>query len=281
MPRDHRRADVAHNYWSHSDPTPTEPPSNPGTACPGRCNTAWRAAENRLAESGTPHTLAARPGFPIWCPPCNTSIRGALGDMPELAVRLHLEVESGISATNDERVSGSRERALHQHQGAAFALEDIAGVLEDWEDAVRDQRNLAPRSTATAGQPKTVELAVRFLGRHLAWLLADHPDREASEEFGLEVLALHRKAQAMTRTGDVRPERCHGVSCPNCDLFALEWEVDKDTGVATGDVRCRVCKPEFVMTRDEYDRWVRMLGHEARHQRSAHRRALADVGRGR
>lgn len=273
-------------YWPHSDPNTPEPTpaaQHPSSGpCPGRCNSAWRAAEARRDGTGTPHTITPRAGHPVWCAPCTTGIRGAVGDMPELAVRLHLEIGAGTTTNgSDERVSGSRERALHEHQAAAFALEETAGFLADWEDTVRADRNLSPRTRGDRGHANTVAHSARFLLIHLAWLLTEHPEPDASEGFGRDLLALHRKAQAMTKTGEVRPERCEGVYCPNCDLYALEWEVDPDTGAATGDVRCRVCRPRFVMTPDEYRRWTRMLGHEAREQGYVTPQVLADAGLGR
>lgn len=288
MPRDHRNA---RPYWPHSQPEPeSEPAAATDTPCPGSCNRAWRAAEARKAEKGTEHTLKPRPGFPIWCPPCTTGIRGALGDMPELAVRLHIEIAAGTSATaldDDLNVSGSRERALHEHEATVFALEEIAGFVADWEDTVRTQRGLPPRTAdyTRAKQAKAVETSSRFLQRHLAWLLDEHPDiappgeeRLGGEGFGLDLLALHRKAQALTKTGDVRPEACDGVFCPNCDLRSLEWEVDDVTGAMTGYVRCRVCRPRFVMTSDEYYQWTKMEDHDARKRGLATRAVLVDAG---
>jgi hypothetical protein len=288
MPRDHR---AARPYWVHSDPEPAPETTAPdATPCVGRCNAAWRAAEQRKADRGTEHTLKPRAGYPIWCPPCATSIRGALGDMPELAVRLHVEISAGASATaldDDLNVTGSRERALHEHEAIVFTLEEAAGFLTDWEDTVRAQRDLPPRTSGhqQSKQAKAVETSSRFLQRHLAWLLDEHPDtapegdeRLASEGFGLDLLAMHRKAQAMTKTGEVRPEPCEGVFCPSCDLRSLEWEVDPDTNAATGYVRCRVCRPRFVMTADEYHQWTKMEDHDARKRGLATPAVLAKAG---
>lgn len=287
MPRDYRAAQPRH--WEHDNPAGPEV-STPQPACPGKCNAAWRAAENRKAEKGIEHTLQPRPGQPVWCPPCTTAIRGALQDMPELAVRLHIEIGTGATTAaleDDLNISGSRERALHEHQAPAFALEETAMFLADWENTVRSGLDL-PGGAETLdlrALARTVETSSRFLQRHLTWLLAEHPEsapegeeRQASEGFGLELLVLHFKAQGLTKTGEVRPEWCDGVFCPNCDLRALEWEVDPDTGSATGDVRCRVCRPRFVMTRDEYYQWTKMEDHDARKRGLATREALAVAG---
>jgi len=274
MPRDHR---AARPYWPH--PAPIQPAPEPAPAappCPGTCNNAWRAAEDRKERKATPHTLIPRPGQPVWCPPCATAIRGALSDLPELAVLLHMQILRATAA-DSEFVSGSRERPLHENESYALAVEELAAFLGDWEDTVREQRELAALRHYTDNHFVTIDNACRFLRAHLDWLLARHPDREASEGFGLELLALHRRAQGMTKSGEVRPERCDGVQCPNCDLRALEWEVDAD-GKGTGNVRCRVCRPKFVMTAEQYRQWTKMLDHDARAQGLATPQVLTYAG---
>jgi len=271
MPHDYR---AAPRYRTQPDPAP-EPPAD-ATACPGKCNAAHRAAEQRRTDTGRQHDLTPRPGQPVWCPPCTTAIRGALQDLPELAVRLHMQILRATPA-DTEFVSGTHQRPLHENEAYALAIEELATFLGDWEDTVREQRELAALRHYTDNHIVTIDNACRFLPRHLPWLLADQPDREASEGFGVELLILQRRAQAMTKSGDVRPEHCDGVACPNCDLRALEWEVDAD-GRGTGNIRCRVCRPKFVMTPQEYERWTRMLDHEARGQGLATPGVLASAG---
>ncbi len=243
----------------HQPDTAPEPETHTDApACPGRCNSGWRAAEARTAETGIRHDYEPRQGQPVWCPPCTTLIRGALCDTPELAVRLQIEIDSGAasSATEEEIVNGSKERALHEHQAPVFALEELSMWLADWEDTVRSVRHLPERHPQRT-QHKTVEVSSLFLRHHLDWILTEH-DREAAEGFGLELLGLHRKTQILTRTHDVLPERCYGVACPYCDKNALEWEVD-ELGMATGNVKCRKCRPILRMTPVEYERWTKMF----------------------
>lgn len=271
MPRDYR---APQPHRQHSEPAPPEQGA-PGADCPGPCNAAYRAAERRREERGTEHTLTARPGQPRWCPPCATAVRGALGDAPLLAVLLRQQVLYA-TGTEGEHVSGTRERPLHENEAYALLIDEIAMFLGDWEDTVREARTTALRHY-TDNPYVTIDNAARFLSRHLVWLLAHHPEPEASTGFGSDMLALHRRAQNMAKAGEVRPERCEGVACPNCGLNALEWEVDGQ-GRATGDVRCRVCRPVFVMTADEYAQWTRMLGHDARIRGLATAQVLADAG---
>lgn len=265
-------------YWIHSQPEPAPEPERipTGTPCPGTCNAAYRAAEQRRDTKGTTHTLTPRAGDPVWCRPCTTAIRGALADMPDLAVLLHLQVRFA-TAEDGEYVSGSKERALYPGDAYALAIEEIATFLSDWEDTVRRDRDL-PAQRPPGQRPGTVITnACMFLPRHLDWLLAEHPERDASEGFGTDLLTLHRRAQGMTKSAEVRPQCCDGVKCPVCDLSALEWEVDA-SGRATGDVRCRVCRPRMVMTAGEYEQWTKMLDHDARAQGLATPQVLADAG---
>jgi hypothetical protein len=276
MPRDHRRA--AQPYWPHSQPEPLpEPgPATTGEACPGFCNAAYRSAETRRETKGTPHTLTPRAGDPVWCRPCATAIRCALADLPNLAILLQLQV-TGATAEDGEHVSGSKERPLYPGDAYALTIEEIAVFLGDWEDTLRRDRNLSGKRRAQERVGAAIVHACTFLTRHLDWLLAQHPERDASEGFGTDLLALYRRAQSMTKSTEVRPQRCDGVKCPVCDLSALEWEVDT-AGRATGDVRCRVCRPAMVMTAGEYEQWTKMLDHDARKAGLATPRVLADAG---
>lgn len=243
------------------DPEQDQAPHYTDPICPGRCNSGYRFAEERYGTGG--HAYEPREGQPVWCPPCATRIRGALCDMPEIAVRLQLEIDSGTaaSASDEEFVAGSKERALHEHQAPAFTLEEIAGWLADWEDTVRQQCGLPDRQPQPT-QHKTVEASSWFLRHHLNWLLAE-ADHEAAEGFGIEILALHCKAQFLTKSQDVTPDRCHGVACPYCDGLCLEREVD-ELGMATGYIRCRRCRPILRLSPEEYRRWTGMLAADAR-----------------
>jgi hypothetical protein len=246
MPRDYRNAPpppLTPAEYQHPDSQP----------CPGRCNAGYRAAERTQAEDGKPHEVAPRYGQPVWCPPCATAIRGALQDLPELAVRLSMEINSGIGAAASEAqgiVAGTRERAVHEHQAATFALDELAEWVAEWEDKIRKARALPDREPHI-NPLHTVLRSSIFLRRHLAWVLAEHPEHDARLGIGKTLLTLYRRLQLMTKTQPVEPERCLGVRCPECDKLSLEYQLDKH-GVPTGYIRCRVCRPEFTMPAAEY-----------------------------
>ena len=198
--------------------------------------------------------LAPRAGDPVWCGPCARYLRGELDSLPYLAARLLLEMENATAA-GAEHVSGSKERPIHARERYAFCIDDIAGFLTYWAEAVREDRGLAP---SPAGRPRGVAITAdtRLLLIHFDWMICQHPEPAQSTEFGNDIRKLHRRATRLTHTHDVRPERCDGVACPKCDLLMLEHELDWQ-GRATGYIACAGCGD--LMTMAEYERWLKML----------------------
>lgn len=204
--------------------------------CPGRCNSAWRAAERRYETTGIDHDLEPYEGQPVWCAPCTTAIRTALADWPDLAARLVEEVESGVSAALVEYVSGSKNRPVHDHEAASFLLDEFAEWVGQWEATIRCELHLAARRAAS--NPRTaIRNATAFLLPHLDWHLAPAHDRfndvpadEVIAEFGLDLLRYHQRAQTLTGMQDPEPVRVVGVPCPICDYKALEHEVEAEPG---------------------------------------------------
>lgn len=231
MPTDYRRAAAQPN------PEPdTAPPDGP--PCPGTCNAAWRAAEKRRLERGTPNELTCRAGEPVWCPACATSIRGTLTDWPDLAALLTQEIESGVSAGLSEYVSGSKDRPIHDHEAPAFLLDEVAEYLAAWENTIRAGRQLPGRRwSAEHGDggrdlhrdpAGTIAATSVFLATHLDWVLRERPPGEESvaEDYGQMLLQYHRRAQNLTGSGQPEPVRVAGVPCPNCDRNSLEYELE-------------------------------------------------------
>jgi hypothetical protein len=240
---------VHHNIEPYRAPTRT----TSATACPGFCNARYRRAEQHAAAVGEPHDILPRAGDPVWCQPCTVRVLAALRDMPELAVRLQLEVENGTD-TAGEHVSGSRERPLHERQVPARLIEEIGHVLGAWRDDVCEHRNLTGPGVRLAPGP-AIGYNARFVERHFEWLMERH-DPAATEAFGQEILSLLRRAQRVTKTDEPRPVTCNGVPCPRCDMMALEHELHTD-GSETGYICCRYCPS--LLNRDEYERWTKLL----------------------
>jgi len=226
MPRDYRAQRAEHQ----PDPAPTTPDTPP---CPGSCNAAWRYAETRYLDTGIDHDIEARPGQPAWCPACAIEIRAALTDWPELAARLREEVESGASAALTEYVSGSKNRPVHDHEAASFLLDEFAEWIGEWEDTVRNDRELPVRRTPGPDPVRAITQACRFLTEHLDWHLGGRDLtqddlRGAVTDFGLELLAYRRRAQVLTGTQEIDPVRVIGVPCPICDRKTLEFEIESN-----------------------------------------------------
>lgn len=240
-------------YRIRSDPrAPSRQPGN-GPCC-GSCNAPWRSAERKRAETGEPHEKTARPGEPVWCGRCTDKIRAQLAALPELAAMLQLEIEHGTTNTS-EKVSGSRERPLHERQVPARLIEEIAEILAGWEDDIREHRDLSHRKTGLR-QGVTITAAARFLLAHHEWLMASHPALEAVVAFGHEIGYLHRRAQRAVKADDPRPVTCDGIACPGCDLKTLERELDH-AGRETGYTACRNCGR--LLTTPEYHQWTKLL----------------------
>jgi hypothetical protein len=210
-------------------------PDQPDTAgfCPGPCNSVFRAAERRREQSGAEHDLEPRDGQPVWCPACTTGIRAAVAEWPRLAALLIEEIESGTSAGMSEYVSGSKSKPVHDHEAASFLLDEFAAWISAWEATIRVELRLVRRK-ATADPRVAIRNACQLLLQHLDWHLrgrADHQysditGRQIAEEFGLDLLRYHRRAQHLTSMQDVEPVRVIGVPCPMCDHKSLEREVE-------------------------------------------------------
>jgi hypothetical protein len=307
---------VQHNVDTY-EPTETET----AAICPGKCNSAFRAAERSYNASGTDHDFQPCEGRPVWCPPCTTAIRSAIADWPDLAARLVEEIESGVSAGMSEYVSGSKNRPVHDHEKASFLLDEFAEWISGWEATIRAERRLNARRS-TADPCAAITNACLFLLANLDWHLAgrideqqyDIPVEQIIEDFGLDLLHLHRRAQDATGTRDVEPVRVIGVPCPICDCKALEHEVETEAGrrqrvtkfmydadgevhnhlrprpvkltetvlapmqgAATGYIRCRRCRPTFRMSPAEYVTWTRMLAASERTRALATKEKLAEI----
>ncbi|ACU71777.1 hypothetical protein Caci_2868 [Catenulispora acidiphila DSM 44928] len=222
------------------------------TACVGPCNSGWRRAETARLTKGTPHELTARAGQPVWCNPCARHVRIGLADFPELAARLMLEVENATAA-GTVHVSGSKGRPIHGRERYTFCIDDIVGVLNYWAEAIRVDRDLAAPPPRSRGAAITAD--TRLLLIHFDWMIAEHSEPAQSAEFGKDLNRLYRHAAKLTRTDDVRAVPCEGIPCRQCDLMALEHELDWQ-GRATGYVLCRDCGT--LLKEDEYERWVKL-----------------------
>jgi hypothetical protein len=233
MPRDYRSA--------HSETTA------PPIPCPGWHNDAWRYDETDDPE----HEQRAIPGDPIWCEGCTTRIRSTLAFLPHLAAALELEIEEATDQA-PERVSGTRQRAIHEHQAQALLLDEIRDVLTQWEDETREQRAFTPRKQGVR-QAAALAAAAAFLGAQLEWILTKAPGAHDAQgltrAFVDRIHKLDRRGMRLTHQDEPKAAPCIGVPCRSCDYKALVRDVDR-LGTDTGEVKCENCRAK--MTMEEY-----------------------------
>jgi hypothetical protein len=201
-------------------------------ACPGVCNSAWRAT-----GEGDP-----RPGDPIYCAMDFARIRRLLAELDDLAALLeyhttgYSEKQAGIRAyTTPEPPSPS---------SSADDLDELERMLLAWEDAYRDDHNRNHPGSPWPSPPRRGTLAA-VITSTVAWLTS-HLDgilrSGLAEDFGAEIGQWHREFVGKTRAGTGRHRK--PVPCPRCGLRLLTWE-DGDDYLA-----CSGCNRHMSM--DEY-----------------------------
>lgn len=232
-------------------------------ACPGNCNSEWRA--ELAAESPAGTTPPARLGDPIWCQPCTTGIATALRATTANLLAVWDEIRNG-STPPREIVSGTKPHPLHPKESYTFLAEDIYAILTSWEEDVRVLRAFSARRKRGT-QARQAQEAARFLFSHLEWLLAQHPSSEAIVAFGQEITTLHRRILRATKADDAPLQKLQGVRCPKCLMKALVREQHYDKSL-TGYILCQGCGN--LMNEPEYQEH---LSREAKGARKAVRRA--------
>jgi hypothetical protein len=235
------------------------------TACPGRENHAWREAEQRLTQHGTPHELQPRWGQPIHCPGCATRAHKQLAELPELVAAIWLEATNGSSGPKVGTI-GRIAGGIPSWPGQASRMltDLIVGGLTELEDDIRDLRGLTMRP-GRGNEGATVTGTVRFLGAHLDWALVHHPaasephDRDSANPAS-SIATWHRAAQRFTAR-DKRLEH-HRIPCPRCELLTL-FRGDGDDYI-----ECRNPACGSLLTPAEYLDHTRLLAATIRHEES-------------
>lgn len=231
--------------------------------CPGRENHAWREAERKLAEYGTPHEVAPRWGDPVHCEPCVHRARRQLVELPELVAAVWLEAAHGSRGPKVGtigRIAGGAP--AWPGQASRLLTDHIVGGLLELEDDIRQLRGLASRP-ARGIEGATLTGAVTFLAAHLDWALVHHPaaleahDRDSANP-AAQIGAWHRAAECFTRR-DKRLEH-HRAPCPRCALLTL-FRGDGDDYIECRNPACGT-----LLTSGEYRDHTRAVaagvGHE-------------------
>lgn len=271
MPRvDHRASHPSHPYWVHSDPNAPAPVAiHP--PCLGACNDAWRAAEHQRLIRETPHALVAIQGSPVWCNACRNKIFYALLGLPYLTVLLALEVQHATRVASER---ASANVPIHQREAYTLLMDSIWATLTEYEDQVREERQFSPRVAEGVRRGPQMQTAAVFLSRQLDWFLQQRPDDDEGPDpdtgahtptsaRGLfdRIVSLEKRAQRMCRLDERRPEWRPEIPCPQCDLMALEYDLDHEKK-ATGLTRCRACRARY--GEDRMDKWLAQLAYHGR-----------------
>lgn len=242
----------ARPYWIHPGSSTPAPTST--IPCPGEHND-----DARYAEGEDEPDLVA--GDPIWCASCTTAFRSALLYLPGLADALQVEIEEGTSVA-PERVSGTRTRALHEHQAQALLIDEIHDLLTQLDDVVREWRNFTARRRDVRHQP-AIHRSAAFLHAHYEWILTKAPGTADPQglvrTFNDRLRRLDRRAMRLTHQQDAKPEDCIGVPCKNdsCGMKNLVRAVEK-SGADRGEIVCEACGHK--LTLDEYRDWAKRWG---------------------
>jgi hypothetical protein len=224
-------------------------PSLP-TPCPGRCNAAWRRAE----ELGQTHNIEPVPGEPAHCWACYSSAHNQLAQLPGLFVSIYLEGLHGTLAKTVGTIGrvGLQAPPWPGQQARLFAdgLSDNMLILandvrEQMEELVE---NPSPDLASAQG-------SIATLRKHFRWLLSEHPC--ASESHGgrsgnpaWQIFTWHRSAEVFCKQDEQRPTQ-RLAPCPRCKS---PWLRSLNGVVECGDPDCR-----NVMSNDEYAAHVELL----------------------
>lgn len=235
------------------------------TACPARCNTAWRRAEQDRITLGTLHELTPNWGQPQHCERCATRARQQLAELPELVAAVHLEAVNGSRGPKVGTIGRSAATvAAWPGQASRLLTDHIVGGMLELEDDIRQLRRLRIRP-ARGIEGASLTGAAKFLTAHLDWALTEHPaagevhDRDSANPAS-QIAGWHRAAERFT----ARDNRLthYRVPCPRCSLLTL-CKADGDEYIACRNPAC-----EVLLTSTEYLDHVRALAAATRHEES-------------
>ena len=173
------------------------------------------------------------------CHSCQSKMRQALKELPELHKQAGFFLEpgrSGTGAVSAERSIGVNVNALDFAMG-----NDLLAILHSWERVIREDRQLTP--PALVARQATLEAEVvatcNFHLSHLDWSMS----QPWALEFVGEVLGLHAKGRAATKQFK---EQVRRIPCPTEDCKRV---VVIDVDDLTADVSCFGCKQSWTVLR--------------------------------
>lgn len=235
--------------------------------CPGPCNTAWRKAEEALAECGTEHHLQPSWGQPTQCYACVDRTRAELAELPELLIDVQLEAVHG-TRTKTAGTIGRITAPPWPGQASRLLLDRIVGEMAELQADILIHRGIwgedrQPAKPSGPNERKLIKGIVTQLNAHWDWAMQNHP--AASEPHqrdnanpGGQVSGWYRTARRFTKQDEQRDVR-RLAPCPRCHgpylVESRELRLIHDEPY----IECRDPDCRRVMTRPEYDTYVKAL----------------------
>lgn len=226
--------------------------------CPGPCNTAWRKAEQGVADTGADHHLAPAWGQPVQCSACTARTRRHLTEIPELLAAVHLEAIHGTRAN----LTGTIGRASNPSwpgEASRILTDRIVGQMAELAADILTLRGLRPEGTEpdhTGTEGTRINRLTGQLLAHWDWAMQHHPaatesyDRDSANP-GSQATSWYRAALRFTRRDTLRVQLT--APCPHCDLRTLAHD-DGDTYI-----ECRNPNCGLLLTDSEYLQHTRQL----------------------
>lgn len=225
--------------------------------CPGACNNTYRrrralyeadmaryartletrADDDPIPECPRPPDITPWYGFPVWCLKCQSSLRGKLAELDDLAALLAAVPGLNAPADSAGKVSGTRgKRSPSPFGDDLLELEDW---LRDWESASREADPGARRGYLASAITTITAQLVQHFDR-----IISHPDM--AQDFGTEIGQWHRTLAAKAHAGQALKHQKQ--RCPRCKDYTL-WRADGESYVKCVNVDC-----QRLLSLDEYDR---------------------------
>jgi hypothetical protein len=276
------------NYWAHSFEA-SETLRDRQRSAAGRqhpCQRGDFCSGLAVTMDGAERVTSPALTYDVFCGKCRDSVYRALGEIPELWVRLHCEI--GVKGQGGERVSMSRSAPIPLRADIDALLRECLDVLASWDERVRLAASLTlPDTQAARSRPdhgRQVCALARTLAAHLATLLQLPPDAMSRSfplhdlslipegchgrtnrtggyaevtvdlsgaDAGAEILALRHRARA--KLGETRMTERLDVPCPDpsCDMLMLVRVQGSEYAA-----ECKACGR--LLSAPEYDQWVKL-----------------------
>jgi hypothetical protein len=240
-------------YWIHSAPDDyTEDGQR-------ECARGDRCSDPRLTSEGGKTVRLPALTYQAFCPQDRNAVAKALGDLPELFVRVHQRLDKSFTVAGGPVVAVSKSAPVPISLAADELLRLILATLVSWEERVRDVARLVPLDTHTSRHRRdgaVLTQAWTILAAHLDALLSlpaemmargDTLEELSGADAGLELLYLAHRCRRLLTDNRQPPRHCSGVYC-DCG-FAELYETLDDHGQPDG-AKCRACRAEY--DQDQY-----------------------------